>query len=304
MTDSWPQSRRLPVRLTGIFIVSQIIIAAYVLLALWPPTIRAATATSVPDGQATSAFATPEQSVAVAIFGFHFSTTIDGLYIILVMAAGALGSALSTATSFATYMGNRRFASHWIPWYLIRFPIGLGLPLIVYFGIQGGLLNINAGSSALNPYGIVAVSGFAGMFSKQIMDKLKAWADKQFGGVEDELEGTFAPVLSPGEEGFSVPRIDSIEPSLLQLSSDGQDIKIMGDNFSPLAKVLVNGESRTIRTIATNEIRATLTSSDLSSPRDLQIVIQNPASEGALSARGMVTVGPPSDSHASSPQSQ
>jgi hypothetical protein len=180
MPDSWPPvPRRLPRLLTGIFITSQIIIAAYLLLALWPPTIRAATAVSGPNGQATGALATTEQSVQTDIFGFHFSTTVDGLYILLVMAAGALGSALATATSFASYVGNRTFTSSWIPWYLIRFPIGLGLPLVIYFGIQGGLLNINAGSSALNPYGIVAVAGFAGMFSKQIMDKLQEWADQR-----------------------------------------------------------------------------------------------------------------------------
>jgi hypothetical protein len=212
-----PIPRRISILLTGIFITAQVIVAAYALFTLWPPTIEAATATSAPAEQATPGSATAQPTVDVRIFGSEFRTTVDGLYLLLVMAAGALGSGLATATSFSTYVGNRRLASSWIAWFLLRTPVGLGLPLVIYFAIQGGLLNINAGSSALNPYGIVAVAGFAGLFSKQVIDKLNDWANKQFQTSEADLEAAFPTMFGSPEPSVDAQRAQSGTASQSQI---------------------------------------------------------------------------------------
>lgn len=78
------------------------------------------------------------------------------------------------ATSFATYVGNKSLVDSWYWWYVLRPFIGMALALVFYFAIRGGLLLVAgvADTKSLNPYGIAAISGLVGMFSKQATDKL------------------------------------------------------------------------------------------------------------------------------------
>jgi hypothetical protein len=88
--------------------------------------------------------------------------------------AAALGSFVHVATSFATYIGNGKFDVRWLWWYVLRTPIGVALALVVYFAIRGGLLTASSLSTAdINPFGIAALSGLVGLFSKQATDKLE-----------------------------------------------------------------------------------------------------------------------------------
>lgn len=94
--------------------------------------------------------------------------------ILLVMLVGAIGSCIHVATSFATYVGNKSLVDSWYWWYVLRPFIGMALALVFYFAIRGGLLLVAevADTKSLNPYGIAAISGLVGMFSKQATDKL------------------------------------------------------------------------------------------------------------------------------------
>jgi len=94
-------------------------------------------------------------------------------YLILVVVTGALGSYIHLATSFADYLGNRQFVSSWKWWYMLRPFIGSALAVLVYFAARGGLLSGGAGVGQLSPYGIAALAGLAGLFSKQATDKLR-----------------------------------------------------------------------------------------------------------------------------------
>jgi len=51
--------------------------------------------------------------------------------------------------------------------------IGVAWSLIVYFAVRGGLMGGATGAGALSPYGVAAIAGLAGMFSKQATDKLR-----------------------------------------------------------------------------------------------------------------------------------
>lgn len=94
--------------------------------------------------------------------------------ILLVLLAGALGGYVHASTSFATYIGNRSFVDSWFLWYLLRPFIGMGLALIFYFALRGGLLLLTSqpGKININPFGVGAISGLVGMFSKRASDKL------------------------------------------------------------------------------------------------------------------------------------
>ena len=91
----------------------------------------------------------------------------------LVMISGAIGSYIHTVTSFATYLGNRKMCKSWFWWYILRTPIGISIAIIIYFVIRGGILSANASPSTFSPFGIIAVCGLGGMFSKNAIDKMR-----------------------------------------------------------------------------------------------------------------------------------
>lgn len=118
----------------------------------------------------------------ITLFGENISFEVSGevRLILLVMVVGALGGYIHTASSFADFTGNRRIYTSWIWWYILRPFIGVALALIFYFVIRGGLLSGGAGAEDINPFGISAVAGLVGMFSKQATDKLREVFDSLF----------------------------------------------------------------------------------------------------------------------------
>ena len=97
----------------------------------------------------------------------------EARYLCIVALVGALGAYIHLATSFTEFLGNRTFYSSWKWWYGLRPFIGSALAIMVYFAARGGLVSGNAGATDLSPYGIGALAGLAGMFSKQATDKLR-----------------------------------------------------------------------------------------------------------------------------------
>jgi len=94
-------------------------------------------------------------------------------FLLLVAVAGGLGSYIHLATSFADYLGNRQFMKSWGWWYILRPFIGMALAMIVYFAARAGLIGGTSGAETLSPYGMAALAGLAGIFSKQATDKLR-----------------------------------------------------------------------------------------------------------------------------------
>jgi len=97
----------------------------------------------------------------------------EARFLLIVAVAGALGSYIHLATSFSDYLGNRRFFKSWAWWYGLRPFIGAALALMVYFAARGGLIAGGSGAENLSPYGVAAIAGLTGMFSKQASDKLR-----------------------------------------------------------------------------------------------------------------------------------
>ena len=104
----------------------------------------------------------------------------DARLILIVLCAGALGSYVHAATSFASYVGNRRLMLSWAWWYVLRPFIGMALALIFYFVVRGGLMSTGAAASDMSVFGVAAVAGLVGMFSKQATDKLRELFDNLF----------------------------------------------------------------------------------------------------------------------------
>ena len=60
----------------------------------------------------------------------------------------------------------------------------MALGLLFYFVIRAGFVTTGQ-ASAVNPFGIAAIAGLAGMFSKQATDKLKELFDQLFASSQD-----------------------------------------------------------------------------------------------------------------------
>lgn len=118
---------------------------------------------------------------------FHLSADIRIL--ILVLLVGALGAYVHASQSYATYIGNRKFKNQWTWWYILRIPIGAALALFVYFTARGGLLTGTTPPSRtddLNIFGIMSFAALAGLFSKQVVDKLSEVVSNLFSSEQDE----------------------------------------------------------------------------------------------------------------------
>jgi hypothetical protein len=86
----------------------------------------------------------------------------------------------SLATSFVDFAGNRQLMNSWEWWYVPRPFIGSTLAVIVYFAIRGGLIAGASDAENLSPYGVSALAGLTGLFSKQATEKLKEILENLF----------------------------------------------------------------------------------------------------------------------------
>ena len=206
------------IRLLGGALVAVGLILAYLLYEIWPAVVHATAA--IPKRQRITLF---DGRIV-------FRPRPESVLILLVILAGALGAYVHAATSFAKYVGTRRFARSWYWWYLVRIPIGSALALILYFALLGGLVSGDATSKVVNPYGVAALAALAGLFSRQAVDKLAEVFDTFFrtrpeDGDPDALE-------------TPVPDLDKVEPTSFS-SAQAQDLTLRGRGFDEASSVLI-----------------------------------------------------------------
>ena len=206
------------------------------------------------------------------LFGFWLDWAADKRLLFTVVVAGAVGSMAPVLTSVATYVGNARFSRNWIWWYILRAPIGIGLALLFYFIIRGGLLMPSVSSNtpalaqdatvALNIYGIAAFSALAGMFSKQASDKL----EEVFNAVFTRKD----PITR--NDQVSGPAALKFEPTTLKQNA-AQKLKITGGGFTQQSKVTVGDKLHEFKFVSADEILIDLTPDDVKSAGLLTIAI-------------------------------
>lgn len=169
-SDGAADDRRLSTvstALLGLFLLADVVFVCGALVTLWPAVL----ATVEPGAE-------PTATARWSPFGLgDWSLTADTAMLLAVVVCSALGSFVHAATSFATYVGNRRLYASWLWWYLLRAGIGVALALLVYLLLRGGLFAGSSGAGATNPYGFSGIAGLCGLFSKQATDKLREICD-------------------------------------------------------------------------------------------------------------------------------
>jgi hypothetical protein len=110
------------------------------------------------------------------------------------MMMGVLGSLVYTSTSLVSHFCEGDFESDWTLWYLLHPLRGSSLAVVFYVLLRGGLFNISAGATALNLYGVAAVSGMVGLSSKEAIRKLKEIFTTLFEGTPSTTTEDKVPV--------------------------------------------------------------------------------------------------------------
>jgi hypothetical protein len=212
-------------------------------------------------------------------------TTLEERLILLVVVAGALGSYIHSATSYADFRGNRKFEPSWLMWYVLRPFIGVSLALVVYFAIRGGLLSVVlSGDSAndaskINPFGIAAIAGLTGMFSKQAADKLAEVFSTLFqsqgdANRKDSLDTAPAP---------EIKKIDPIEGPI----AGGTNVTLTGTGFTAGATVTF-GTTAATKVVVVNE--TTITADTPAGEGVVDVIVANADGKKATASKAFTYI--------------
>jgi hypothetical protein len=195
----------------GLFLMALGGVLIYLLVAAWPAVI-AATGSSKPTVK------------SIHWFGWSYEPTTDSALLILVVLVSALGSYVHAATSFADFVGNRKLSTSWTWWYLLRVFIGVSLAILFYFALRGGIITASSDSNAISPYGVAALSGLVGLFSKQATDKLREIFDTAFHvrpGYGDDARGDSIANPRPVLVAAEPPKLTTNQAIALVLRGSG-----------------------------------------------------------------------------------
>lgn len=219
--------------------------------------------------------------IDVSLIGWTFSVTAETSMLMLVMAMAAVGSYVHAATSFVSYVGNQRLRRSWVAWYAFRSLIGASLAVVFYVVIRAGFLSGGTGAEQVNVFGIAALAGLTGMFSKQATDKLREVFDTLFTSRGDNDR---ADKLEPLQ-------LDGIIPTVVVAGGGPQSVILQGSGFGPDTVVVVDGRQRRPTAMTATELTIELTSEDITAPRAIPIYLRNAA--GQATAVIEIPVDPP-----------
>lgn len=251
-----------------------------VALAAIPPGTQPANQTATPSetsaGKSPSAQASTEAaliSVPINFFGWCRRTSFDERLILLVIIAGILGSFVHGATSLADYIGNDNFNKNWTWFYLLRPAIGMALALVFYFVVRGGFLTTSGGAKDINPYGIAALAGLVGMFSKQATDKLSEVFGTLFRAATGEGDDKRSGSLKPEAGAITVTNVD---PKQVTAGSTDQVITVTGTNFVDGSRVFLNDTQQETTFESASKLTAKLANESIATSGSLKLKVVNP----------------------------
>jgi hypothetical protein len=277
------QERPWLYRLLVAVLLAELLVAGYVLLAIWDPVMTAGQAAATAgQSQATGA----EGSPPVVLFGVSWSASAEALYLLTVIVLGAVGSSIHALTSLATYLGNRQLRYSWTMWYLVRLPVGVSLALIFYFLLRGGLFSVGAEAADVNPFGIGAIAALAGMFSKQATDKLQETFDTLFRTAPTEGDAVRGDKVTPT---FAV---DHLSPASLPVGAADLTVWVFGSGFTADTVIRIGAAERTVTQISSSELEVRLATDDVRQPGLVDFRLAQSSEPNAATAEARLRVRP------------
>jgi hypothetical protein len=167
---SAPMSARQELAIGGVLLAVPLLLFTQ-LIALWPSALAA---TTTPRAMPTM----------VWLFGaVRMELSADGALLLLVAMVGALAACAASSFRFAMFAGSDALSRRWMWSYVLRPIQGAMLATIVYFVLRAGLLG-GDGTQPLSAYGLAAVAGLVGLFTRQGFQKLRRVFNELW-GVDD-----------------------------------------------------------------------------------------------------------------------
>jgi hypothetical protein len=210
---------------------------------------------------------------------FSISVTPDTGLIVMAAVVGALGAFLHASASLGDYLGNKRFVASWTPWYVVRLPLGAALAVLFYFVVRAGFLSSDASSDKVNTFGVAALAGLAGLFSKQATDKLREVFETLF---------RVSPQGGDAERGNSlanpVPVISALDPASVKVGATNVSLRVSGEDFVEHSIVRVGGVEQPTTFESAGELRAQLPADLVAAPAVLDVTVSSPEPGGGVSA--------------------
>ena len=215
--------------------------------------------------------AAPETPRTVEVLGVTFKVSGEIALFILVAAAASIGSFIHSAESFVTFSGNRTLVRSWVPWYLFRTLIGISLAVIVYLLVRAGFFANAAGAEEVSPFGVAAIAGMAGLFSRPATTKLREVFDLIF-KVSDKYSDER---LSDKAEVGAVA-IDSLAPQSVERGAEGQEVVVNGRGFVEGCSVRVDDATYAVTIASPLRLTFTLAAAQTATEGMRAVVVVDP----------------------------
>jgi hypothetical protein len=215
------------------------------------------------------------------IFGIYFVLWQEDRLLLLVFLAGAVGALLHALRALVSHAGNRDFIMSWLPFYFLWPFAGSMIAFVTYILIRGGFFSSTATTEQTSPFMFVALAALSGLFSQQVLEKLKKIADTTFGS---------APPSSPAGPPPGKPVIVKLSRDTVPVGFEGPII-IDGTGFSAKPAVRAGGVAMTVVSGTDTQVTFTLPKTSTSgTPPKLDIVVTSVT--GAASDPKQITVTP------------
>ena len=238
----------------------------------------------VDAGATSGAPATARHTVRLLFALVTVKVTPSTALLLLVMAAGGLGSMIQAATSFGDFVGNRRFYSSWVPWYLMRIIVGVLLALVLYFAFRGGFFSGSSSTSAVNPYGIAALAALAGLFSKQATDKLREVFETLF-----RVSSTTGDAQRQDDLANAVPTLTAVVPPSFTVGASASTLTVRGAHFLKGTTVVrINAIDQETTFIGRQELSVTVPADMVAQAGSLRVTVFNGPPGGGESKPAVV----------------
>jgi hypothetical protein len=215
-------------------------------------------------------------TMPINLFGKCVGTTFDERLLLLVIVAGILGAFVHGATSLADYIGNNNFNKSWTWFYLLRPAIGMALALVFYFVIRGGFLSTSGGAKDINPYGIAALAGLVGMFSKQATDKLSEVFGTLFRAAPGEGDQKRQDPLGSTTGATGTTTSIQLDPPSVSAGGAGFQLAVTGTGFVDGSTIAIADLPQATTFESASRLSAQIEPETIATPTTLKVTVVNP----------------------------
>lgn len=220
----------------------------------------AGTASAAAETASATAAATDRKAFPV-LFGFwRPEVSGDEALFVLVLIASLIGGVVYVGGSVAKHASERTMTVSYLWWYPLRLLVGAGLALLLYTALRGGLFSGDFTTEKINPYGVAALAGLTGMFSKQATAKLAQLFDVAFS-------------VTPSKRA---PKIDALVPAETAAGSEDTAIRVSGSGFVGGATATANETPVDVSDVSAGGLSIMLPKELLATVRVIKVRVDNP----------------------------